>query len=195
MGQLGRVKKFWLVLPCLLLGDRNKKKFHLSTIRRRHHNKIWGLKDFMGYWTYSPPDIQNQILSHFINLYSFDSTYEQLSFPMPYNFPSIPPSAYNRLAQNVTDLEIKEAIFSFKPLKAIAMMVSIPFSSRNFGILLETLSHPSLKTSSTPGKFHVTSIPPSFASFPKQPSLRLCINLDLLVSTIPLQNSHKDPYP
>ena len=53
-----------------VLRDQNTNFFHISTIHKRHHNKIWCLKDGTSNWTYSPGDIENLITSHFISLYT-----------------------------------------------------------------------------------------------------------------------------
>ena len=112
-------EEFWAVksrTKWTLLGDCNTKFFHLSTIRRWHHNKIWCLKDSAGNWTHSLNDIHDQILSHFTSLYTLEALYAHWNHIPPPHFPSIPESLLD--LHGVSNIEIKEAIFSFKPLKA-----------------------------------------------------------------------------
>ncbi|KAL0013921.1 hypothetical protein SO802_000990 [Lithocarpus litseifolius] len=99
-----------------LLGDRNTKFFHLFIICRRHHNKIWCLKDSAGNWTHSPTDIHDQILPHFTSLYTLEALCAHWNHTSPPHFPSIPKSLLD--LHDISNTKIKEATFSFKPLKA-----------------------------------------------------------------------------
>ena len=100
-----------------MLGDQNTNFFHISTIRRRHHNKIWCLKDGTGSWTYSPGDIENLITSHFISLYTIESICSLSTILFP-NIDTPLLHVEDPLLQNITTQEIHVAINSFKPHKA-----------------------------------------------------------------------------
>ncbi|GKU99357.1 hypothetical protein SLEP1_g12219 [Rubroshorea leprosula] len=43
----------------ILDGDRNSRFFHVTTLKHRSHNKILGLKDAVGVWTYEPLDLHH----------------------------------------------------------------------------------------------------------------------------------------
>ncbi|CAN1222018.1 LINE-1 retrotransposable element ORF2 protein [Linum grandiflorum] len=57
-----------------LQGDRNTRYFHTTTLRRRHHNRIRGLKNEAGEWILDPKELQDIARSFFVSLFSAGQT-------------------------------------------------------------------------------------------------------------------------
>lgn len=51
-------------------GDRNTKFFHITALKRRAHNRILGIRDSAGTWTYDIPSISDIILQYYKELFS-----------------------------------------------------------------------------------------------------------------------------
>jgi exonuclease III len=100
------------------LGDRNTAFFHLSTICRRHRNKIWCLKNSEGSWCHSTPDIKNLIRNHFVKIYTSEEISPPISTSNPNLFSSLSDNTCSLLTTPPTRADIEAAIRSFKPLKA-----------------------------------------------------------------------------
>ncbi|GKV40167.1 hypothetical protein SLEP1_g47835 [Rubroshorea leprosula] len=100
-------------------GDKNSKFFHVSTIKRRSHNRILGLKDLNGNWCFDAKDINSLITSHFRNLYnsshvqSFDDSYMDIL-----NGPSILSSSWHHLSNIPSQREVWTALNTMQPFKA-----------------------------------------------------------------------------
>lgn len=70
---LKREEEFWKLkfrVQWLNEGDANTKFFHTTTIDRRRKNRILGLNDSIGNWTFDKGAINNIILNHLKNIYS-----------------------------------------------------------------------------------------------------------------------------
>ncbi|GKU94254.1 hypothetical protein SLEP1_g7776 [Rubroshorea leprosula] len=103
----------------ILDGDRNTKFFHVSTIKRRSYNRIMGLKDLHGNWSYDPEGIHNIVLSYFKDLYtsSLDHSFHD-SFKDIVRGPIIDYSEWEFLIAPPSDAEIWLAVKSMKSWKA-----------------------------------------------------------------------------
>ena len=114
-------EELWALKSCInwtLLGDRNTNFFHLTTICQRQYNKIWCLKDSVRNWTQSPLEIKAIISTHFTTLYTSDTNIVPLLLPSLDNFTSFEANDHDVLNAMMTNLDIKNAILSFKPYKA-----------------------------------------------------------------------------
>uniref|UniRef100_A0A2N9EFE1 Reverse transcriptase domain-containing protein n=1 Tax=Fagus sylvatica TaxID=28930 RepID=A0A2N9EFE1_FAGSY len=100
------------------LGDRNTAFFHLSTICRRHGNKIWCLKNSEGSWCHLTPDIKNLIRNHFVKIYTSEEISPPIRTTNPNLFSSLSDNTCSLLTTPPTRADIEAAIRSFKPLKA-----------------------------------------------------------------------------
>ena len=101
-----------------LLSDRNTNFFHLSTICRHQRNRIWCLRDSTGNWTHASQTIKSMILAHFNMLFTSNMLHAPLHPPSLINHNSLSHDIQITLNGEVNGLEIKSAIFSFKPYKA-----------------------------------------------------------------------------
>ena len=90
-----------------LLGDRNTNFFHLSTIYRRHRNRIWCLRDSTGNWTHAPQTIKSMILTHFNMLFTSNMLHAPLHLPSLINHNSLSHNIQITFNGEVNDLEIK----------------------------------------------------------------------------------------
>ncbi|GLT46247.1 hypothetical protein SLA2020_200180 [Shorea laevis] len=103
----------------VLDGDRNSRFFHITALKRRSHNRILGLKDAVGNWTYDPREISNICRSYFINLFSssllhsFSNSYQMANLTLEHSSVDL-----HHLADLPTEEEIRVAISSLKPFKA-----------------------------------------------------------------------------
>ena len=132
-----------------ILKDRNTSFFHISTICRRHQNKIWCLKDAMGNWTYSLTNIENSIQSHFTSLYTTNLTHSTHTIPFP-NI-HVPSSTLKTRFPTISQhRKFMPQLAPLNPTKPLDLMVFTPFPSKNFGILLATLLPLSSEASSLP---------------------------------------------
>ena len=66
-------EEFWALkskLNVATFGDRNTSFFHVSTVVRRHRNKIRCIKDTVGNWLMEENEINEHIRNEFKNLYT-----------------------------------------------------------------------------------------------------------------------------
>ncbi|XP_075670285.1 uncharacterized protein LOC142640072 [Castanea sativa] len=108
-------EEFWAVksrTDWTLQGDQNMTFFHLSTICRRHRNKIWCLKDSVGNWSYDSAEIKSSILTQFSKLYSSEAILVPFSVTPPPNFQPISLHVLQAISREVKDCEIKRAVFA-----------------------------------------------------------------------------------
>ncbi|KAH1121280.1 hypothetical protein J1N35_004440 [Gossypium stocksii] len=101
----------------LKLGDRNTSYFYRRTIQRRKFNKITALRDADGDWVFDPDMLKSEVVNFFQNLYGEDpSQLENLPHSV---FPSLSSEDVNFLGRNVTNKEIKAALFDMAPFKTL----------------------------------------------------------------------------
>ena len=118
---LHQEEDFWALksrLQWANFGDRNTTFFHISTIGKRHHNKILCLKNQNGEWSNSPVEMKQIVQSYFVGLYTtgFESSARAIPWPEVHN--TFPQDICSTLMQEVSPAEIKNAIMSFKPFKS-----------------------------------------------------------------------------
>lgn len=113
-------EKYWLQksrITWLKEGDRNTKFFHLSTLIRRRRNKLEGLFDENNVWRKDKEDMMTIAVSYFQGLFS-ESGQAGLPNYWPNLFPRIDGSTLDDLNADVTEEEIRNALFSIGGLKA-----------------------------------------------------------------------------
>ncbi|XP_062021310.1 uncharacterized protein LOC133737845 [Rosa rugosa] len=98
-------------------GDKNTRFFHLSTIIRRRRNRIEGLQDEYGNWKTNRDDLHTIAVNYFKGLFREKNTLG-VSEAIPNLFPRIEPSDLGDLSRDVSELEIKNSLFSIGGLKA-----------------------------------------------------------------------------
>lgn len=98
-------------------GDRNTNFFHQKTLSRRRRNRITTIMDDSDYWLYNTEAIKQHAICFFSSLYTNDDSCFR-SYPHRGFFPNIEASTRQSLRLLVEDNEIRQSIFSMKPLKA-----------------------------------------------------------------------------
>ncbi|KAM5573208.1 hypothetical protein ABKV19_012976, partial [Rosa sericea] len=98
-------------------GDMNTSFFHLSTIIRRRRNRIEGLEDEYGIWRTDRDDLHTIAVNYFKGLFRGKNTIG-VSEAIPNLFSKIEPSDLGDLSRDVSDVEIKNSLFSIGGLKA-----------------------------------------------------------------------------
>ncbi|CAN1846263.1 Transposon TX1 uncharacterized 149 kDa protein [Linum perenne] len=96
-------------------GDRNTRFFHLSTLKRRKHNRVLCLKDEEGRWVYDQSRLKVIATSFFQGLYTSDNPY--LSGCLA-NFNPISEEARERLRRLVSRDEVMTCIKMMGPMKS-----------------------------------------------------------------------------
>uniref|UniRef100_A0A2N9H633 CCHC-type domain-containing protein n=1 Tax=Fagus sylvatica TaxID=28930 RepID=A0A2N9H633_FAGSY len=118
---LDQEEEFWALksrLGWVLEGDRNTKFFHTSTIVRRKFNKIVRIRNSVGGWLENGEDISNHFLSGYIELYTSSHSSFITGFPAPRLAACLSDTDALNIGTPVSPLEIKNALWSFKPFKA-----------------------------------------------------------------------------
>ena len=114
-------EEFWALkshLHWATLGDRNTSFFHLSTMCKRHHNKIWCLKNSLGSWSQSLEELKSIIQNHFTDLYTIGLTTFTPFAPQPDYLHTLSLATRDSLSENVSKSDIFKSIHSFNPLKS-----------------------------------------------------------------------------
>lgn len=106
-----RAKQFWLKH-----GDNNTRFFHKFASTRRTHNKVRRLKDANGVWCESEEDIQNAIIQYFDDIFLTSNTREHFSDRV--QFKKITEVQSYELMQQITEKEVREAVFDMYPEKS-----------------------------------------------------------------------------
>ena len=106
-----RSKQLWLQS-----GDKNTKYFHASCNSRRRSNHIQKLKDDNGVWLNWQSGLQHYILSHYQNLFTASNT--DASRVLECIPQSINQIQNSELVKEVTDEEVRDALFQMNPDKA-----------------------------------------------------------------------------
>jgi len=97
--------------------DANIKLFHTNTTNRRWRNIILGLNELVGYWTFEPNSILNIITQNFQNIYTTNLNKRNLHNPVVCEN-TLNLEDNDNIGRPLDKEEIKNAIFSFKPLKS-----------------------------------------------------------------------------
>lgn len=101
----------------LTLGDRNTKFFHSRTLQRRKENHITAFRNSSGVWLYDPSEFQSKTVSFFKHLY--EDALEQMGALPPSQFPCLNKEDVESLRLDISNEEIKIALFDMAPLKAL----------------------------------------------------------------------------
>lgn len=101
----------------VLHGDRNSTFFHQKTLTRRRRNRITAIKDDSGQWLFDSEAIKSHAVQFFACLYENNNSNFQL-YPLTSCFPAIDDTIIHVRQRPVDDTEIKNTVFSMKPLKA-----------------------------------------------------------------------------
>ena len=100
-------------------GDRNTSFFHVSSLIRRHRNRIKSIKNSLGEWVTKEEEVKNIILTGYIDL--FQTSFSSSScFSDVENFSCcfISEGDWVSLCTPMSEEEIKLGIWSLKPFKA-----------------------------------------------------------------------------
>ncbi|KAA3487462.1 Retrovirus-related Pol polyprotein LINE-1 [Gossypium australe] len=100
----------------LVLGDHNKKFFHSRTLRRRKQNRITALKNGLGEWIMDDGQLKLEAVNFYSNLYG-EHPGPRRDFPSV-AFLCLKDEDFNILNRQVSNEEIKAALFNMAPLKA-----------------------------------------------------------------------------
>ncbi|CAN1123584.1 Transposon TX1 uncharacterized 149 kDa protein [Linum perenne] len=99
------------------MGDRNSRFFHQSAIQRRKRNTISCLKVENDTWVDEPDEVKNYIKGFYQHLFTEERVVTDYS--VLNEFPVVITERMNRaMTKEVTDGEIKTAVFQMGPLKA-----------------------------------------------------------------------------
>ena len=126
-GELNKVlnheEELWVMksrINWMIQGDRNTSFFHVSTIVRRKHNKIFSIKNTQGDWISEQSAVMDFIQNHFRNLFSSEMLFSSRHAPpTAANLPHLSVSDVQALSLPVLDEEIKNALWSLKPFKSL----------------------------------------------------------------------------
>ncbi|KAH9735416.1 putative ribonuclease H protein [Citrus sinensis] len=135
---LQKSRKEWLIQ-----GDRNTTYFHQKTLARRRRNRITTIQNANGEWIVDNEIIKQHATAFFSTLY----TSETLAFrPYPVRgcFPILDAVLTQGLTAPIEDNEIRQTIFSMKPLKAPGVDGLHAISTNPNGISLATHSETGL---------------------------------------------------
>ena len=115
-------EEFWALksrLNAASFGDQNTSFFHISTVVRRHRNKIRCIKDAVGNWLTDDTEVKEHIRNRFMNLYTTDLSWSTKSSVVP-NFSCcfFSDEIRDRIGSGVTVEEIRASLWALKPFKA-----------------------------------------------------------------------------
>ena len=119
---LKQEEEFWSVKSrynWLIQGDRNTKFFHTSTLIRCKRNRISSLQDNQGNWVHDEQEVAELVRSGFVSLFSSESVYVPWKpWVIPRWSKGLNLEEASVLAVVPTSREVKEGLWSLKPLKA-----------------------------------------------------------------------------
>ncbi|KAK3183242.1 hypothetical protein Dsin_030528 [Dipteronia sinensis] len=98
-------------------GDRNTKFFHLTTMVRRRHNKLEGLKSEDDIWKSDKSSTKDIVISYFQKLFSTQTTLENYN-SLPHMFPCLEEDVQLNLTREVSEDEVRFGLFGIGGLKA-----------------------------------------------------------------------------
>ncbi|XP_059668770.1 uncharacterized protein LOC132313844 [Cornus florida] len=101
----------------LLHGDRNSKKIHIATMRRRNRNMIKGLEDSQGNWLDDDQAIRGEAENYFHNLFTSTGSIDDEAFWNLWE-PMVTAEMNQKLMQKATEGEVHQALMEMAPLKA-----------------------------------------------------------------------------
>ena len=121
-------------------GDANTSYFHVSTLVRRHRNKIRSLKNSVGEWITNEEDIKNLILSGFQEIFQTELVEAPLDSEVKF-FSCCFLSEEERscLAAPISDEEIKQGLWSLKAFKPPVLTDYTQVSKHNLKELVQKI--------------------------------------------------------
>ena len=106
-------------LNATTFGDRNTSYFHLSTIVRRHRNKIRGIKNREGEWMFEEDQVREHIHRGFYDLYSTDLEKSCLnSLISSFSCRFFSEKEQERIGREVLEEDIRVGLWALKAFKA-----------------------------------------------------------------------------
>ena len=124
----------------MVQGDRNTAFCHVSTLVRRKRNQIMAIKNAMGEWIHEESDIKGFIRSGFNGIYSTSHESALREYPIMLQCQiRLLDGDRESIGGEVTKEEIKAALWSLKPFKALGPDGLHADFFQNFGRLWETL--------------------------------------------------------
>jgi len=111
-------EEFWALksrLNATTLGGRNTSFFHVSTLVRRHRNKIRCLKDALGNWITDENEVKMHIKCGFEKLYSTEISLSPMS---SFSCCFLSDENCSSIGSMVTDEEVRASLWTLKPFKA-----------------------------------------------------------------------------
>ena len=115
-------KEYWALksrLNTATFGDRNTNFFHVSTLVKRHRNKIRCIKDEEGNWLTNEVEIKDYIRNGFKNLYMTELNMTSITSDISYfSCCFLDKEDRIRIDGDVTEEEIKAGLWGLKPFKA-----------------------------------------------------------------------------
>lgn len=103
-------------LQWLRQGERNTRFFHTSVEARRRRNQIRQLKNESGQWCTNDHDLECIAIRFYNDLYTRDTS--TVISTEAWNFPRLPRASLRWVNRDVTDCEIKTAMFQLGANKA-----------------------------------------------------------------------------
>jgi len=101
----------------MVLGDTNTKYFHASTKQRRARNRIIGILDQNRVWVDNEEGIEKVAVSYFDNFFSSSVSRDPTNVLKDVHV-AVTPRMNEALTKEVTEEEVKRALFSLNPGKA-----------------------------------------------------------------------------
>jgi len=118
---LGQLEIFWYQksrIEYIQDGDRNTRFFHLSTIVRRHVNRIENLEDGNGQWTTDPQALRDLVTNYYKSLCTEEEhSPEEARHPV-HPFPQLTSEQVSELNKAYTSCEVGDALKRMHPYKA-----------------------------------------------------------------------------
>ena len=115
-------EEFWALKPCLnqaAFRDRNTAFFHVSTLVRRHRNRIKSIKNSLGEWVTEEEEVKNIILQGFIEPFQIDRLFSNCSSDVEnFSYCFLSEEERECLSNQVLEEEIKCGLWALKPFKA-----------------------------------------------------------------------------
>ena len=103
----------------LIQGERNTTFFHTSTLVRRKRNLITCIQDNLGNWVEEEEEVAEVIRKGYSNLFCFDKISAPRSVQtIPNQTTHFLEEARCSMVEGISPLDIKTALWSFKPFKA-----------------------------------------------------------------------------
>lgn len=97
-------------------GEKNTKYFYASVVVRRRQNQITQLKDETGSWCIDETELKRQAYNFYIKLYTKEQGTNGGS--ARWAFPPLPRASVQWMNREVSDHEVKPAMFQLGPYKA-----------------------------------------------------------------------------